>query len=133
MQRKDHVHRNTCSFGTDHDEISSWILRSNHGQFNDFSILLWGKERKLNELSRKVSESSSALLSYLIMYSWTLQWKVHHRLAASPLDFLTRFSFDALQFSGKKHVIDGAVGEKFRTSDIQADSQSLMTPAVVKF
>ena len=46
-------HRNTCSSGNDHDQISSWILGSHYSELNDLSILRCGKEKRLNELSIK--------------------------------------------------------------------------------
>ena len=48
------VHMKACSSGTGHDQISSWVLRSHHGQFDVLNILWCKEEKELNELSRSV-------------------------------------------------------------------------------
>ena len=60
MQLKAKINSNTCLSGTDHNQISLWILGSDYGQFNDLGILQCEKEEKLNDLSRKKC-----------IYSWT--------------------------------------------------------------
>ena len=62
-------HRDTCSSGTDYDQISSWLLEYRHGQFKDPSILQRKKDRKGWRNSREnVSETLNALLSCTIIY-----------------------------------------------------------------
>ena len=69
---KPKIHTNTCSSGTDHNQILLWILGSGYGHFNGLGILQCEKEEKLNEPSKKCQNPLVQCWVAWYKYSWTL-------------------------------------------------------------
>ena len=89
---KPKIHRDTCLSGSDHNQISLWIIGSDYGKFNDLAFYS-AKRRKVKwSLEKRVSKSFSASLSCMIkvfMDSSNVKFVINSTLRVSSI---TNFS-----------------------------------------